>query len=147
MKYYSQISGEISEFSDLPFWKKVDRIDLAYVGYGLLIVAVVVGSYILGSFHFLPSDPQEIDLGLMMAPPGISGHLLGTDFMGRDMLSRLIVGIQAYFLPGLLAIFIALFFGTVFGVLAGYRSGNSTQVLPISRTSSIPSRALCSSCL
>ena len=43
--------------------------------------------------------------------------------MGRDMLSRLIVGIQAYFLPGLLAIFIAFCFGTVLGVLAGYRGG------------------------
>ena len=58
-----------------------------------------------------------------MAGPGTAGHLLGTDFMGRDMLSRLIVGIQAYFLPGLLAVFIALFFGTVLGVLAGYRGG------------------------
>jgi peptide/nickel transport system permease protein len=71
----------------------------------------------------LPRDPQDIDLELMMAPPGTVGHLLGTDFMGRDMLSRLIVGIQAYFLPGLLAIVIALVFGTVLGVLAGYRGG------------------------
>jgi ABC-type dipeptide/oligopeptide/nickel transport system permease subunit len=59
----------------------------------------------------------------MMAQPGTAEHLLGTDFMGRDMLSRLIVGIQAYFLPGLLAIFIALFLGTVLGVAAGYRGG------------------------
>lgn len=123
MKSYSQISGEIGEFSDLPFWKKADTVDLAYVGYGLLIVTLVVASYILGSFNLLPRDPQDIDLELMMAPLGTAGHLLGTDFMGRDMLSRLIVGIQAYFLPGLLAIGIALFFGTVLGVLAGYRGG------------------------
>jgi peptide/nickel transport system permease protein len=120
MKHYSQILVEISEFSDLPFRKKVDGIDLAYVGYGLFIVTLVVISYILGSFRLLPRDPHEIDLGLMMAPPGTPGHFFGTDFMGRDMLSRLIVGIQAYFLPGLLAIFIALFLGTVLGVLAGY---------------------------
>ncbi len=123
MKSYSQISGEIGEFSDLPFWKKADAVDLAYVGYGLVIVTLVVLSYVLGSFHLLPRDPQDIDLELMMAGPGTPGHLLGTDFMGRDMLSRLIVGIQAYFLPGLLAIFIALFFGTLLGVLAGYRGG------------------------
>src|SRR4030043_651098 len=123
MKKYSQISGEISEFSDLPFWKKADAVNLVYVGYGLLIVALVVVSYILGSFNLLPRDPQDIDLQLMMAPPGTAGRLLGTDFMGRDMFSRLIVGIQAYFLPGLLAIFIALFLGTVIGVLAGYRGG------------------------
>jgi len=121
MKHYSQIPGEIGEFSDLPFWKKADGVDLAYVGYGLLIVTLVVVSYILGSFNLLPRDPQDIDLQLMMAPPGTAGRLLGTDFMGRDVLSRLIVGIQAYFLPGLLAIFIALFFGTALGVLAGYR--------------------------
>jgi peptide/nickel transport system permease protein len=123
MKSYSQIPGEINAFSDLPFWKKADVADLAYVGYGLFIVTLVVVSYILGSFNLLPRNPQDIDLDLMMAPPGTPGHLLGTDFMGRDMFARLIVGIQAYFLPGLLAIFVALFLGTVFGVLAGYRGG------------------------
>jgi len=123
MKHYSQMPGEISELSDQPLWKKADAVDLAYVGYGLLIVTLVVVSYLLGSFNLLPRDPQEIDLSLMMARPGTAGHLLGTDFMGRDMLSRLIVSIQAYFLPGLLAIFIALFFGTVLGVAAGYRGG------------------------
>jgi peptide/nickel transport system permease protein len=123
MNSYTQQPGEISEFSDLPFWKKADAVDLGYVGYGLLVVALVVLSYLLGAFRLLPFDPQDIDLELMMAGPFTGRHLLGTDFMGRDMLSRLIVGIQAYFLPGLLAIFIALFGGTVLGVLAGYRGG------------------------
>jgi peptide/nickel transport system permease protein len=121
MKTYYQISREISEFSDLPLWKKADVVDLVYVGYGLLIVVLVVVSYVLGSVNLLPRDPQDIDLQLMMAPPGTAGRLLGTDFMGRDILSRLIVGIQAYFLPGLLAILIALCFGAGLGVLAGYR--------------------------
>ncbi len=129
MKTYTQISGEIGEFSDLPFWKKADVVDLAYMGYGLLIVTLVVVSYLLGAFNLLPHDPQAIDLELMMAGPGTPGHVLGTDFMGRDMLSRLIVGIQAYFLPGLLAIFIALFLGTIFGVLAGYRGGAFDTVI------------------
>ncbi len=124
MKTYTQISGEIGEFSDLPFWKKTGAADLAYVGYGLLVVTLVVASYILGAFNLLPRDPQEINLELLMASPGAEGHLLGTDFMGRDILSRLILGIQAYFLPGLLAIAIALIFGTVLGVLAGYRGGS-----------------------
>lgn len=129
MKTYSQLSDRIGEFPDLPFWKKADAIDLAYVSYGILIVTLVVVSYLLGSFHLLPHDPQDIDLELMLAAPGTPGHLLGTDFMGRDMLSRLIVGIQAYFVPGLLAIFIALFFGTLFGVLAGYRGGKFDVVI------------------
>ncbi|OGW33152.1 MAG: hypothetical protein A2X58_11905 [Nitrospirae bacterium GWC2_56_14] len=103
--------------------------DLAYVTYGLLIVTLVVLSYFLGSFNLLPHDPQDLDLELMMAGPGTAGHLLGTDFMGRDMLSRLIVGIQAYFLPGLLAITISLLFGTLLGVLAGYHGGRSETVI------------------
>ncbi len=123
MKKYSQKPGEISEFSDLPFWKKADGVDLAYVGYGLLIVTLVVASYLLGMFKLLPHDPEDISLELLMAPAGTPGYLLGTDFMGRDILTRLILGIQAYFLPGLLAIAIALLFGTLLGVLAGYRGG------------------------
>ncbi len=123
MKSYTQIPGEIGDLSDLPFWKKADCVDLAYVWYGLFIVLLVVGSYALGTFNLLPHDPDSIDLELMMAGPGTPGHLLGTDFMGRDMLTRLIVGIQAYFLPGTLAVVIALSFGTILGVLAGYRGG------------------------
>lgn len=123
MKRYTQQPGRISEFSDLPFWKKADRMDLIYVGYGLLIVSLVVVSYLLGTFKLLPHDPDEMNLELMMAGPGTGGYLLGTDFMGRDLLTRLILGIQAYFLPGLLAVGIALAFGTLFGVLAGYRGG------------------------
>lgn len=123
MKNYSQISGEIGEFSNLPFWKKADSVDLVYVSYGLLIVSLVVLSYVLGMFNLMPHDPQALNLDLMMASPGTSGHLLGTDFLGRDMLSRLILGIQAYFLPGFLAIAISLSFGTILGVLAGYRGG------------------------
>ena len=123
MKRYSQVNVEVSELSELPFWKKADPMDLLYVVYGLFIVVLVLGSYVLGALHLLPHDPQEINLELLMAAPNTAGHLLGTDFMGRDILSRLIIGIQAYFLPGLLAIAIALIVGTLFGVLAGYWGG------------------------
>jgi peptide/nickel transport system permease protein len=129
MKSYTQQPGEIGEFSDLPFWKKADCVDLAYVWYGLFILLLVVGSYVLGAFNLLPYDPDALDLELMMAGPGTPGHLLGTDFMGRDMLTRLIVGIQAYFLPGTLAVVIAIFFGTILGVLAGYRGGAYDTVI------------------
>lgn len=124
MKKYSQVSVKIEEFSNLPFWKKTDPMDLIYVSYGLIIVILVVVSYILGAFNLLPHDPQELNLDLLMAHPGTAGHLLGTDFMGRDILSRLIVGIQAYFLPGLLAIVIALVLGTLLGVPAGLWGGH-----------------------
>jgi len=124
MTHYSQIAGDIGESSDLPFWKNADALDLAYVGYGLLIVTLVLVSYVLGAFTWLPYDPEQITFDLLNAPPGSGGHLLGTDFLGRDILSRLIVGIQAYFLPGLLAIVILLVLGTTLGAVAGYRGGH-----------------------
>ncbi len=129
MRKYRQESIKVVDFSDLPFWKKTDRKDLIYVGYGLIILTLVVVSYILGALQFLPHDPQEINMDLLMAPPGTAGHILGTDFMGRDILSRLILGIQAYFLPGLLAITIALVFGTFVGILSGYWGGHIDTVV------------------
>jgi peptide/nickel transport system permease protein len=126
---YIQTSGEVGDYSQLPFWQKYALVDLLYVAYGLLIVALVLLSYVLGIFDWLPYDPQEINMELLMAPPLSNGYLLGTDFMGRDILSRLIMGIQAYFLPGLLAISISLSVGVVLGVVAGYRGGKLETVI------------------
>lgn len=102
---------------------------MLYVGYGLLIVAMVLVSYVLGMFEWLPYDPQQINMDMMMAPPFSEGYLLGTDFMGRDIQSRLLTGIQAYFLPGLLAVSISLVAGVVLGVLSGYLGGRIETVV------------------
>jgi peptide/nickel transport system permease protein len=123
MKRFSQHAFEIGDVSHMSFWKKAGPMDRLYIGYGLLVVLLVIVSYILGATGMLPYDPQEINLEQIMLSPDPGEHLLGTDFMGRDMLSRLIISIQAYFLPGLLAIGIAIAFGTCFGVLAGYWGG------------------------
>lgn len=123
MNKYSQHSREIGEFSDLPFWKNTEKLDLLYIGYGLFVVILVVVSYFLGTFKLLPHNPDDMNFDLLMAAPGTSGYLLGTDYMGRDILSRLIVGIQAYFLPGLLAVVIMLFAGTLLGALAAFKEG------------------------
>lgn len=126
MKFtYRQDIDTISEYSQLSAWKSARLGDRLSVAYGLLVVLVVVLSYVLGAFKLLPHDPEAMDLDTMMAGPFTNGYLLGTDFMGRDILTRLILGIQAYFLPGLLAIAIALGLGSLLGVLAGYRGGRA----------------------
>ncbi len=112
-----------------PFWKKAHPVDVAYIGYGLVIVVMVIGSYVLGAVNWLPHDPAAIDMALLNAPPNTAGHWLGTDFMGRDLLTRLILGIQAYFLPGLTAIAIALTVGSFGGVVAGYWGGRLNLVV------------------
>jgi peptide/nickel transport system permease protein len=123
MRRYVQTPGPIGEFSTLPLLQRAETRDLLYVGYGLLIVALVLASYLMGAFGWLPHDPRAMNVGLINTAPFTSGHLLGTDFLGRDLQSRLILGIQAYFLPGLLAIAISIVGGSVLGVLAGYRGG------------------------
>lgn len=123
MRRYVQAPGPVGEFSQLTLWQRAETLDLVYVGYGLLVVALVLASYLLGAFGWLPHDPQAINVGLINAAPFTPGHLLGTDFLGRDLQARLILGIQAYFLPGLLAITISIVGGCVLGILAGYRGG------------------------
>jgi peptide/nickel transport system permease protein len=106
-----------------PLWWRGEKLDLVYVGYGLAVVALVFASYLVGAFGWLPHDPQAMNVALINAPAFTAGHPLGTDFLGRDLLSRLLLGIQAYFVPGLLAVAIALAGGSVLGVLAGWRGG------------------------
>lgn len=96
---------------------------MVYVCYGVAVVLMVLGSYIMGATGWLPHDPQAINMDLLNAPPNTRGYPLGTDFLGRDILSRLILAIQAYFLPGLLAIAIALSLGTIGGLVSGYWEG------------------------
>lgn len=126
MRYVEKPGAQ--ERPDLPLIRRMDTLDAVYISYGLLIAAAVIVSYALGTLHMLPHDPDEVNLALLLAPPGTPGHLLGTDYMGRDIMSRLILGIRAYFLPGLLAIAVSLCLGAVSGVVSGFRRGGPGKV-------------------
>ena len=72
---------------------------------------------------FLPvADPAATDWSAVRKPPG-DAHPLGTDEIGRDMLSRMIWGAQASLLAGVVSVLIAVALGVPLGVLAGYRKG------------------------
>ena len=66
---------------------------------GLLIVVLNIG---LACFapKIAPYDFDEMDFGAMLAEPGAEGHCLGTDDMGRDVLTRLIYGSQVSLMIG-----------------------------------------------
>lgn len=79
-----------------------------------------------------PQDPAAQDLSSRLVPPGLSndsGHLLGTDKLGRDILSRLIVGARLDLGIGVAAAFFAATLGVVLGVLAGYKEGRADAVI------------------
>ena len=88
---------------------------------GLLIVAVMVAAALLAP-HIAPYDPNSPDFTAILAPPSAE-YLLGTDEIGRDILSRLIYGARASLQAGLIAVLLAAGIGVPIGLLSGFYRG------------------------
>ena len=73
----------------------------------------------LGAPLFAPYDPTDQALEHRFVKPGVAGHVLGTDGLGRDVLSRIIYGSRSALLVGLVSVGIALTVGLLFGLIAG----------------------------
>ena len=67
-----------------------------------------------------PTPPEQTDFSNTFAPPGTPGHLLGTDDLGRDVLSRILLGVRASLQVAVLAVATALAIGVPLGLVAGY---------------------------
>jgi peptide/nickel transport system permease protein len=81
-----------------------------------------------------PQDPVAGDITAKLIPPmwmqgGSSEHPLGTDRFGRDVISRIIYGSRISLLVSIIAIGVAGTFGTVLGMISGYRGGLTDIVL------------------
>jgi peptide/nickel transport system permease protein len=88
---------------------------------GMIIVGVVVLIAVFAPL-IAPYDPIKQDLLSTLQPPSWE-HWLGTDKLGRDVLSRMIWGARVDLRIGFLAVLIPLVFGSVIGALAGYFGG------------------------
>jgi peptide/nickel transport system permease protein len=107
--------------------RRVRRAGRLQITVGLVLVVPIVLVAILAPL-LAPHDPNAIDLAHRLAPPawsagGTSRHLLGTDHLGRDMLSRVIYGARVALLVGGLAVVGAGLIGVTIGLLAGYFRG------------------------
>jgi peptide/nickel transport system permease protein len=96
------------------------------VGWMALVVVLAVLAPMLTSAGILP-DPNKIGRPLNAFPT--AGHLLGTDGLGRDLLSRLIWGARVSLPVGFASIALGLLIGGTIGVLSGYLKGWSDSVL------------------
>jgi peptide/nickel transport system permease protein len=76
-----------------------------------------------------PYEISTIDLTSRLVPPGTWRHLLGTDELGRDVLSRLIVSIRSSLMIALLATILSAVIGTALGFLAAQRRGLVEHVI------------------
>jgi len=77
---------------------------------------------------FAPLDPNALDIRIRLSPPswadgGTSTHLLGTDNVGRDVLSRIIYGARISLLVGVLTVLVGGVTGSLLGLIAGYFRG------------------------
>lgn len=100
------------------FWQRLNRNRLTTVG---LLVFVLVAILCIIT-PFLPlKDPDATDLVNRLLPPFVNDEFfLGTDQLGRDVLSRLLWGTRVSLLVGFVATLVAAFFGSVIGLVSGY---------------------------
>jgi peptide/nickel transport system permease protein len=103
------------------------RIRLPVIGVCFFIVAVVLVMAIFGSL-LAPQNPSTQNLTEVLAPAS-GAHWLGTDALGRDIFSRLIVGASTAFFGPLIIAAGSFAFGNLLGLLAGYRGGRWDSVI------------------
>ncbi len=84
---------------------------------GLLLVSAIAAPLLA------PYDPNAVSVGARLLPIGSAGHLLGTDELGRDMLSRLMYGGRLSLLTGILPILLAATVGVMLGAVIAYVGG------------------------
>jgi peptide/nickel transport system permease protein len=97
--------------------RRLLRAPLALTGLVVIVVAVLVAAL---APVLAPYPAALTDFGATFAPPGAAGHVLGTDSLGRDILSRIIYGTRASLVVGVLSVLLALVVGVPLGLVAGY---------------------------
>jgi peptide/nickel transport system permease protein len=106
--------------------RRLFRHKLAVLG---LVMVMLVIALAITSFFWTPFDPFEQDYSVIMVRPGAQGHLLGTDDLGRDILSRIMYGSRYTLFIGLVITLLAVLVGTFLGVTSGYLGGAYDMVI------------------
>ena len=101
------------------FWARLKRNRMAMIGLGLVLGLFMVS---LLAPWLAPYDPNSINLEQVLMPPS-PAHYLGTDTLGRDVLSRIIFGSRVSLKVGFVAVGLATLIGLFVGALAGYYGG------------------------
>lgn len=100
-------------------WKKMKRNRSALVGLFIVLFFAILAI----AAPVLPiADPIATSWGAIRKAPS-AAHWLGTDDLGRDILSRMIYGAQASLMAGVVSVLIAVVIGVPFGLIAGYFGG------------------------
>jgi len=122
--------GEPEAVHSRSFWYSVgrrllrDRVTMVCTVILLLIVAIAI----LAPF-IAPADPFRTSMVNRLKPPGTPGFILGTDELGRDMLTRLMYGARISLFMGFVPVLLATIIGGIIGIGAGYAGGAINMVV------------------
>jgi peptide/nickel transport system permease protein len=118
-RFYFEEESQQTEDFHIPIYKRAGAQDVLSIGFGLFVLAYLIVFFVISVTNSFIRDPMQVDIGAMFQSPSLE-HLFGTDFLGRDIFSRIVKGTEAFFLPGLLSIIISTAFGLLFGVISGF---------------------------
>ncbi len=94
---------------------------------GLVIIIAMLCMAVFAPY-LAPHDPNDQDLYHVLEGPSRK-HLLGTDDVGRDLLSRVIYGARISLFIGIVSTFLSALLGSAFGLISGYKGGLSDMVI------------------
>ncbi len=104
---------------------------MGVIGFTILVIVLFAS---LGAGFLSPYDPNKIVMQEMLLPPawcegGSMAHFLGTDSLGRDLLTRCMYGARVSLLVGVCSVIVAGAIGTVLGLVAGYFGGWADRII------------------
>jgi peptide/nickel transport system permease protein len=130
------IGSGLQAASDAPalkvrgYWRTVGyrlRYDYATLFFALVIVLIALAA--ICAPLLAPFDPLKTSMAYRLKPIGFRNFALGTDELGRDMLSRLIYGGRMSLLMGLTPVVLATILGGTLGVIAGFLGGSVNMLI------------------
>ena len=101
------------------FWRALSKNRLALIGGAIVLVLAIMA---LAAPLVSPHDPHKLDVKRILEPPS-ARHWLGTDQVGRDVLSRMLYGARVSLAVGFVSVGIAAVIGIALGAAAGYHGG------------------------
>jgi peptide/nickel transport system permease protein len=110
------VIGEPEVVGNSNEWRRFRKSRTATIGFAILLVLLFLA---IAAPWIAPNDPFHQDSAERLSPPRAK-HLLGTDHLGRDILSRLIYGTRYSFVVGIVSVAIGLCVGSLMGFVAGF---------------------------
>jgi len=107
-------------------WLSLRSNHMAMIGLSILVFLVLIAVF---APYLAPQDPVTQDLSARLRPPGSAGYILGSDGLGRDILSRLIYGSRITLYIVTLVALVAPVTGLFVGTVAGYTGGWTDVIL------------------